>query len=543
MEDYKLIVENETFSTLIKGQVCLLSEWNEANSSRVQNKKEKLLMKINLIDLFTKLTQCVSLLDIVYCSVSGINNLPEMAHTLQSDLLKAISDSELTMTSFSNESEMVIDSLNNVYPCFGDHDIKTGIQLLVETADIAHKMTEKSIEIKNTFSKCLDQAETVLHNTYSNNQKLLEKKEEIQNKIAEVKAELASMEVLQEILQEQIEEMNQEYIALSKKAESAEKRAYSLELTGAIMGGLGELVSNIFPIKDLVSSKSETTQSFDTNTSNTDDTDSSNIDDADPKENPKVQSVEKEVQDLKAKKEALKKEIDSLTEEIKTNPSDIEQKRETLKKKQEEYDKVEQEILAQEKTIEKISDSLKCIGNSFTNAAEHQNATLESYNKRLTELYKLKKEVRLKDAANKASLAKYRETLATSVNNRANLEIPLQALTVSIGSMRRIVTILNEVILFWKSIEACCETLANTKFWNKISIEENQSKFYEKRMFIQPFADYHIQWEALYLVCKEYVDSMNKVRIKLSDTIAQGEGEPELQWDKAIQKAKNLKVI
>ena len=149
----------------------------------------------------------------------------------------------------------------------------------------------------------------MLHNTYSNNQKLLEKKEEIQNKIAEVKAELASMEVLQEILQEQIEEMNQEYIALSKKAESAEKRAYSLELTGAIMGGLGELVSNIFPIKDLVSSKSETTQSFDTNTSNTDDTDSSNIDDADPKENPKVQSVEKEVQDLKAKKEALEKKI------------------------------------------------------------------------------------------------------------------------------------------------------------------------------------------------------------------------------------------
>ena len=43
MEDYKLIVENETFSTLIKGQVCLLSEWNEANSSLVQNKKGKVI--------------------------------------------------------------------------------------------------------------------------------------------------------------------------------------------------------------------------------------------------------------------------------------------------------------------------------------------------------------------------------------------------------------------------------------------------------------------------------------------------------------------
>ena len=192
------------------------------------------------------------MLDIVYCSVSGISNLPEIAHTLQSDLLKAISDSELTMKSFSNESEIVINSLNNVYPCFSENDIKTGIQLLAKTADIARKMTDKSIEMKNTFLKCLDQTETVLHNTYSNNQKLLEKKDEIQNQIAEVKAELASMEILQQILQEQIENMNHEYIELSKKAESAEKRAYSLELTGAIMGGLGGLISNIFPIKNTI---------------------------------------------------------------------------------------------------------------------------------------------------------------------------------------------------------------------------------------------------------------------------------------------------
>ncbi|BBK63267.1 hypothetical protein [Amedibacterium intestinale] len=476
-----------------------------------------------------------SLLDIVYCSVSGISNLPEIAHTLQSDLLKAISDSELTMKSFSNESEIVINSLNNVYPCFSENDIKTGIQLLAKTADIARKMTDKSIEMKNTFLKCLDQTETVLHNTYSNNQKLLEKKDEIQNQIAEVKAELASMEILQQILQEQIENMNHEYIELSKKAESAEKRAYSLELTGAIMGGLGGLISNIFPIKDLVSSVSETPQ--------TSETDSFNTDDVNPADNSKIQSVEKEVQDLKSKKDALTREINSLTEEIKAHPSDMEQKRELLKKKQEEYDKTEQEIIAQEKTIEKVSTALKNIGNSFTTAAEHQNATLESYNKRLEELYRLQQEVKSKDATNKASITKYKETLAASVNNRANLEIPLQALTVSISSMRRIVTILNEVILFWKSIEACCEALANTKFWNEISIDENQQKFYEKRMFVQPFADYHIQWEALYLVCLDYVDSMNEVRTKLSDTIAQAEGEPELQWDKAIQKAKNLKVI
>ncbi len=225
----------------------------------------------------------------------------------------------------------------------------------------------------------------------------------------------------------------------------------------------------------------------------------------------------------------------------------MEKKRQTLKEKEAEREQLEQDIKTQEKTIEKVSGALKAAGSSFTTAASHEQTSVEAYNKRLEELARLRHEMAQQDAENKAKIAKYKAKIASSIDHKKDLDLTIQSLTMAIGSMRRIVTILNETILFWKGVVVCCETLADSELVAKIEeAEQTESKtenrFYEKRLFIKPFLLYFIQWQALRLISNEYVDSMDTVRKSLAEAMAEKEGTREEQWNKAAAKAQTLDV-
>ena len=113
----------------------------------------------------------------------------------------------------------------------------------------------------------------------------------------------------------------------------------------------------------------------------------------------------------------------------------------------------------------------------FTTAASHEQTSVEAYNKRLEELARLRHEMVQQDAENKAKIAKYKAKIASSIDHKKDLDLTIQSLTMAIGSMRRIVTILNETILFWKGVVVCCETLADSELAAKIEeAEQTESK-------------------------------------------------------------------
>lgn len=539
--NYELQVCEDSYSVIVDEVQYFLSQENGNELPLIQNQKQSLLMKINLEEMLKNLLNCTKLLDVVYCSVAGIGTLPGRVSQLQTSLLQTVSDSELTMNSFVRSTSKVLSDLSEVYPCLGDGDYQSAVSILQSVKNVAKAMENAAIEIRDAFQARCDETASILQDAFHSNQEFLDHRDQTTEELTEMNAELEALEVLKTILETQVETMNEEYKALEKKEEQAADRAFGLELTGAILGGLGELVTTVLPIKDLVGGITPEPSAEATSTPDP-------VDDSQIAQNEEVRKSKQKKDDLETREKQLDQDIEALKKEL-SDPSitDLEKKRQTLKEKETEREQLEQDIKTQEKTIEKVSGALKAAGSSFTTAASHEQTSVEAYNKRLEELARLRHEMAQQDAENKAKIAKYKAKIASSIDHKKDLDLTIQSLTMAIGSMRRIVTILNETILFWKGVVVCCETLADSELAAKIEeAEQTESKtenrFYEKRLFIKPFLLYFIQWQALRLISNEYVDSMDTVRKSLAEAMAEKEGTREEQWNKAAAKAQTLDV-
>lgn len=541
-KNYELKVQDDIYSVFVDEEEYYLSQENRFDLPLVQAQKQALLVKINLKEMLKNLLNCTNLLDIVYCSVAGIRGLPGRVSKLQELLLETLSDSELTMQGFVSATKRSLEDLSEVYPCLGEGDYEEAVSLLTSIKSTAQRMEKEAIMIRDAFQKCCDETSSILQDVYTSNQELLEHRDQASKELAEMNGELEALEVLKAILSTRIEEMNEEYKALEKKEEKASDRAFGLELTGAILGGLGELVSTILPIKELVSSDTSSQSQPESSTKE-------NVSEEDLSKNEEIQNFNRKKEDLHDRAKSLDKEIETLKKELEDpNVENMTQKRELLSTKEKERAQIDQDIQTQEKTIEKVSSALKSTGSSFTKAASHEQNTVEAYNKRLEEVYRLRHEIEKQDAENKAKIAKYKAKIASTTDNRKSLDLTIQSLTMAIGSMRRIIVILNETVLFWKSIVVCCQTLSDSQLSEKIDQAKqslsptSKDPFYAKRSFITSFLLYLMKWQALQLVCQEYLDNLDTVRNNLSKSMSEQEGGREVQWKKAAEKAQALQL-
>lgn len=557
MEDYELSMVEKKYQVAVGEQLYPLCERMDGQLPLVQGEKSNLLLRINLEEMLGNLLNCVDLLDIVYCSVSGLGELPSGVSRLQTDLLRDVTDSGLVMQKFVRNTEQVLDELIEVYPSLADQDYQEALEILAGIKGYAVKMYEEAAALRDRFVERCSLADEVLQNALNKNSEFYDQKDKVQDEIANMNAELEALEALKEILQEQIDEMNDEYKELEKKEADAAKKAYNLELTGAIVGGIGELVTSIIPIKDLVSGIAGGGQAQDAGQENAGEQPAAEVSEQEAKSNPKVQQKDSEKKELEEKKKKLESEKNEIQSRLKGidkegDSARYEKLRTELEEKQAELDDIEGKIKEKQIASEKIKESLKNIGSGFSKAAQTQQHTVEEYNKRLGEIYKLRREIKKQDAENKGKIKRYTELIASSVIKKDSLNITIQSLTMAIGSLRKVVVILNEAALFWKSIAACCEVLSESNLADKIEAGMNKEAdekegesirpFYEKRLFVKTFLTYMLRWTALNLISVDYVAAMNKVRESLGKTIGRMEGDREEQWAKASKLAQNLRV-
>lgn len=547
MSDYEVSIVEEKYTVMVGGKVYSLCETNAAEMPLVQSEKSKLLMQINLEEMLGNLLNSVDLLDIVYCSSAGIGGIPGQVSKLQTGLLRDISDSQLVMSEFVDNTTDVLDNLAWVYPNLVGNDYGQAIDILVQVREYAEEMYTKAAKLRDTFGERCSQSDDILTQTINKNSDLYAQKNKVLEEIANMNAELEAFETLKEILDEQIEEMNEEYRELEKKEEKAAKQAFQLQLTGAILGGIGELISTVIPIKELAGGGEKSEGNNDEESSQQE---VEQVSEEEIAKNTKVQEKENDIADLKEKRNKLQQEIKELQERLKSCPEG--QEYDALRKqavdKQAELDQVNEKIESGQKAADKIKEALKATGSSFTAAADKQQSNVEMYNKRLQEVYRLRQEVKKQDAQNQAKIKEYTQKVAASVDRKDKLDLTVKSLTMAIGSLRRVVVILNEAALFWKSIAQCCEKLSESGLADTIkknsenAVSEGTKPFYMQLLFVKTFLLYLIRWTALNLISNDYVAAMNKVRKELGNTIAQEEGEPEKQWEKAAALAKNLKI-
>lgn len=467
-KNYELQVCEDSYSVLVDNVQYFLSQANENELPLIQTQKQSILMKINLEEILKSLLDCTRLLETAYYSVTGIDTLPGRISQLQTSLLQTVSNSEVTMNSFIRLISEALSDLSEVYPCLGNDNYQSAVSILESVKNVAKTIENTAIEIQDTFQACYNETTSILQDAFQSNQEFIDHRNQTIEELAEMNAELEALEVLKPILEAQVELLNEEH----KRLESKEIHAFILEQRGMRFSSIGKIFPMIFPTKDFVDSEA---------TCAPDPIDDSQI----------VQNEEM----LKSK----------------PKKGDLE-----TREKQ-----PEQEVETQEKTIEKIWDAFKETGNNFTTAASHEQTSITSYNKRLEELTHLRHKMAQQDAENKAKIAKYNAKIASSNEQKKDLDMKIQSLAMSIVSMRHIVTILNETILFWKGIVVCCETLAVSNLTVKIVETEPiiESRFYEKRLFIKQFLLYLTQWQALRLISNTYVDNMDTVCKSLVEVI------------------------
>lgn len=548
MSDYELTMCTQgKYEVTVSGVNYSLTEVNSRTLPLIESEKQKMLMKINLQEMLGNLLNSTKLLDIVYCSVSSMGALQAEVSRLQVNLLKDITDSELVMDEFCSKTESILDELVTVYPLLYTGRNEKAIRIFVSIKEHAVEMCQKAETLRDIFVKRCDDTDGILTKTIYKNEELYARRDKIQEEIANMNAELDAAEALKEILEEQIRTMNKEYEDLEKKEEKAANRAFSMELTGAILGGIGELFSTIVPIKELLGGKDTETQSKET------EMEEQAIDEVSEQavqQNEKVQEKQKKIDNLEQKISQLKKEIAEIENKLKADipKAEYDKLRADGVRKQKELEELEGQKATEEKSVDKIKDALKAVGNSFSKAAEKQQSNVEAYNKRLQEVYRLKQEVQKQDAANKAKIAEYTGKVASSIDRRDTLDLSVKSLTMAIGCMRRIVVILNETVLFWKSIARCCDNLSKTKLIEDIeeSVETellpDETPFYMQRLFVKTFLLYLIHWTALNLISGEYLDAMDQVRSELGTRMGRIEGSREKQWELAAEMAKDLQI-
>lgn len=459
--------------------------------------------------------------------------------------MRDISQSQIVMSSFVKNTEAVLDQLIDVYPELSYGEYEDAIDILASVKNYAERMRDQALELKNTFEKRCRETDDILTQTIDTNSQMYAQREKIQQELLEMQAELAAFETLKEILNEQIAQMNEEYQKLEKQEQKAADRAFGMELAGAILGGIGELVSAAVPVKELArgvqgseskaGSKSEQVQE---------------APDEEVEENSRVKEKEQKVKKLQEKKEKLEQDISNLEKQLKEcKPGDeYNRLRADADSKKKELEEVSQELEMEKKTAEKVKSALKSAGSGFSDAAQKQQDSVEFYNKRLQEIYRLRQEVKTQDTKNKAKITEYTKKIAGTVSRKDEVDLTIKSLTMAIGSLRRVVVILNETVMFWESIVQCCKALADPELADKIrkersrSVSEGQQPFYMRHLFVKTFLTYLMQWTALNLISCDYVAAMNTVRKELGSTIAQEEGVREVQWEKAAQLAKNLRI-
>lgn len=545
MGDYSISVVKDSFEVKVGQNTYTLTGINDRDLPLVKEHKNKLLMQINLKEMLSNLLNSVNLLDIVYCSVAGVGRLPGQVSKLQTGLLRDISQSQIVMSSFVTNTEAVLDQLIDVYPELSYGEYEDAIDILVNVKNYAERMRDQAQELKSAFEKRTEESDGILTQAIDTNSQMYEQRDKIQQELLEMQAELAAFETLKEILNEQITQMNEEYQKLEKQEQKAADRAFGMELAGVILGGIGELVSAAVPVKELARGVQDSESKAGSKPEQ-----AQEAPDEEVEENSRVKEKEQKVKKLEEKKEKLEQDISDLEKQLKEcKPGDeYNRLRADADSKKKELEEVSQELEMEKKTAEKVKSALKSAGSGFSDAAQKQQDSVEFYNKRLQEIYRLRQEVQKQDADNKAKIKEYTTKIAGTVSRKDEVDLAVKSLTMAIGSLRRVVVILNETVMFWESIVQCCKALAGSDLADRIrkgcskAISDGAQPFYMGGFFVKTFLTYLMQWTALNLISCDYVAAMNTVRKELGSTIAQEEGVREVQWEKAAQLAKNLRI-
>jgi predicted nuclease with TOPRIM domain len=537
MSQYEMIVVNE--SVVVKSgslsETYSLTNQPSKSSLLVKEEKQAILGQIDLRQMLENLDSCVDLLQIAYNAVNGMKGLHASVSDLQLKLADNLILSNETIQRFCYKTDSIIGKFLDAYSYLisGNEDI--ALEILAEVKEDATLMRQDAEKLGAKFAAVADKTEVVLTETINRNTANYEKRDAIIAESNRMAAEAAAFEVLKKNLEATIQDLNTEYNSLQKKQEKAEERSFALQLTGAILGGLGIVAQSAGEMQD----SQPTTGGTDVNAQTQKDLEQAKKDQAATEA--AIKDLDTQIADIDAKLDAA---TEAEREPLRT------QKEELLKQKTEKNKSLE----GQKAKTDTLAKSAAAVGDGFSQMGEKMQEYADKYDARLTEIFALRKELERQERENLMKLAEYTKKIANAVIDKDSLETAIASLIVAIGCLRKVVSHLKDMVAFWKSIEVCCESLAGgdtiksverlqKKFSALPSTDENLVKRvqpYKEIGFMRVFLNYLVRWVALNEICKEYLEALQLTRSRLNETIREDEKGREDHWAQASMLAGRL---
>lgn len=547
-ETYEIIVQNEK-SIICNGangkeEYSLLKE-PEENSSLVLDSKKSILQTIQLDELFRNLDNCVSLLDVIYNAVNGVG-LSSSVTRLKDKFSKTIDKSLCVTQGFKSKTTESITDFIKAYKFLTDPIYKKGskngilmaIDKLVIIGKRANDMEKEATELAASFDEIETLAQEITIKIMDERDMDVKKKEEALKKLEVFNSKKTALENVKKNLAKAESEYSSQYTSLSQKIETNEKRAYTLSIVAAVMGGVSSMFGG-----GTVTNMNMNTQTTGGGTAQG--------------ENQNIQEYRKKEEEIKNLKETIsgyEKELAEIKKQLETEEEEA--KKEELNKKQDELatnkKNAESDLAKAQGQAEALATVLggvlggvnKISGELGDLSTKLDEKNISQY-ARLDEIAQRKAEVQKQQNETELQLAEMAAEIANATTVSKDLNTCITSLITAIGAMKVVKVYLSDIALFWHNVAKFCNGLVDSvKNLNEeienFSDVEDYCEIFKEETFVYAFLMNMVNWAALKVVSEEYLRAFLKTRQKYQEFELQGETTPEEHWKKAKEAAATL---
>jgi len=408
--------------TLQDYRFTLASELKDVTKSEAMQKyiKES-FANVNMRETFSHLVDCGSLLQIALtaageqpCSVGVLRTLSEYQNIVGDSMVVSGAFVEGTLVALRGHvaAAQAFDEAETA------EDLADGLEELGACATLACNMAAKSDELATKVDKLMKLAEECLTQAKQDSVNNSEQSKKIADKLADLQAEKAGREKTLDLLESDLQDAIEKDQKMAAKAAEARDRQFKLEMTGAILGSVG----NVARKKETASEQSGS-------------------------------QTEMELADLREKTRSVHGELENLNSKLKS--AENAEDKETLDGKKKITD-LEEQIEKQKKIAQQIQETMS----NLSAAMDRRAVSLEEQEAQAS---KMRHELSKQRNQLAGALAKNITEMETMRADKTQVEQTVITLASCMRTMGMVKTTFISTKMFWEMVASKCHMLAGMK--------------------------------------------------------------------------------
>jgi len=424
--------------TLQDYQFTLASELKDVTKSEAMQKyiKES-FANVNMRETFSHLVDCGSLLQIALtaageqpCSVGVLRTLSEYQNIVGDSMVVSGAFVEGTLVALRGHvaAAQAFDEAETA------EDLADGLEELGACATLACNMAAKSDELATKVDKLMKLAEECLTQAKQDSVNNSEQSKKIADKLADLQAEKAGREKTLDLLESDLQDAIQKDQKMAAKAAEARDRQFKLEMTGAILGSVGNVAIAMNPICSMSSVLRSCKQ-------------------VEPKKETASEQMEMELANLREKTRSVHGELENLNSKLKS--AENAEDKETLDGKKKITD-LEEQIEKQKKIAQQIQETMS----NLSAAMDRRAVSLEEQEAQAS---KMRHELSKQRNQLAGALAKNITEMETMRADKTQVEQTVITLASCMRTMGMVKTTFISTKMFWEMVASKCHMLAGMK--------------------------------------------------------------------------------